>query len=109
MAHPAGGSCPERRPALRVYYEALVSEFDVGRYSALLRADAVLSIDSNPPGAVVIAQLYAEKDRVLVPMEPRILGAMRLCGFPHGGRCRARGAAARYEGSARGDAPVHIP
>ena len=64
----------ERRPALRVYYEALVSEFDVGRYSALLRADAMLSIDSSPPGAVVTAHLYAQKDRVLVPVEQRILG-----------------------------------
>jgi serine/threonine-protein kinase len=64
----------ERRPALRVYYEALVSEFDVGRYSALLRADAMLSIDSSPPGAVVTAHLYAQKDRVLVPVEQRIIG-----------------------------------
>ncbi len=64
----------ERRPALRVYYEALVSEFDVGRYSALLRADAMLSIDTFPPGAVVTAHLYVQKDRVLVPVEQRILG-----------------------------------
>ncbi len=64
----------ERRPALRVYYEALVSEFDVGRYSALLRADAVLSIDTSPPGAIVTAHLYAQRDRVLVPLEQRILG-----------------------------------
>ncbi len=64
----------ERRPALRVYYEALVSEFDVGRYSALLRADAMLSIDTTPPGAVVTAHLYVQKDRVLVPVEQRILG-----------------------------------
>ncbi len=64
----------ERRPALRVYYEALVSEFDVGRYSALLRADAMLSIDTIPPGAIVTAHLYMQKDRVLVPVEQRILG-----------------------------------
>jgi eukaryotic-like serine/threonine-protein kinase len=64
----------ERRPALRVYYEALVSEFDVGRYSALLRADALLSLDSNPSGAIVTAHLYVQKDRVLVPVEQRILG-----------------------------------
>ena len=43
----------QRRPALRVYYEALVSEFDVGRYAALLRADATLSLDTTPPGAIV--------------------------------------------------------
>jgi serine/threonine-protein kinase len=64
----------ERRSALRVYYEALVSEFDVGRYTPLLRSDAVLSLDSDPPGAIVTAHLYAEKDRVLVPAEQRILG-----------------------------------
>ena len=64
----------ERRPALRVYYEALVSEFDVGRYSALLRADAMISIDTSPPGAAVAVHLYVQKDRVLVPAEPRLIG-----------------------------------
>ncbi|APR82960.1 Putative serine/threonine-protein kinase pknH [Minicystis rosea] len=64
----------DRRPALRVYYEALVSEFDVGRYATLLRADATISIDSDPPGAVVTAYLYEQHDRVLVPAEQRILG-----------------------------------
>ena len=64
----------ERRWALKVYYEALVSEFDVGRYAALLRADSTLSIESDPRGAVVTAYLYVEKDRVLVPVEQRILG-----------------------------------
>jgi serine/threonine-protein kinase len=64
----------ERRPALRVYYEALVSEFDVGRYSPLLRADAMLSLDTSPPGAVVMAHAYVQKDRVLVPQEGRLIG-----------------------------------
>ena len=64
----------DRRQALRVYYEALVLEFDVGRYSALLRADAVISIDSDPQGAAVIAYRYDERDRVLVPTEQRLLG-----------------------------------
>jgi serine/threonine-protein kinase len=64
----------ERRWALKVYYEALVSEFDVGRYAALLRADARFSIESEPRGAVVTAYLYVEQDRVLVPVEQRILG-----------------------------------
>ena len=68
----------ERRWALKVYYEALVSEFDVGRYAALLRADAMLSIESDPRGAVVTAYLYVEKDRVLVPVEQRILGRTPL-------------------------------
>jgi serine/threonine-protein kinase len=64
----------ERRHALRVYYEALVSEFDVGRYAPALKADATLSMDSSPPGAVVTAHLYVERDRVLCPIEQRILG-----------------------------------
>jgi serine/threonine-protein kinase len=64
----------ERRPALTVYYEALVSEFDVGRYTPLLRADAMLSLDTTPPGAVVTAHLYVQKDRVLVPQEGRLIG-----------------------------------
>jgi serine/threonine-protein kinase len=64
----------ERRPALKVYYEALVSEFDVGRYAALLRADAMISIDTSPPGAVVTAHPYAQRDRVLAPQEGRVIG-----------------------------------
>src|SRR6185503_16701393 len=68
----------ERRPALRVYYEALVSEYDVGRYAALLKADAALSIDSSVPGAVVMAYRYIEKDRVLVATDQRYLGRTPL-------------------------------
>jgi serine/threonine-protein kinase len=64
----------DRRPAVRAHYEALVSELDDdGRYTALLRADAVLTIASDPPGAMVTAQLYVERDRVLVLGEPRPL------------------------------------
>jgi serine/threonine-protein kinase len=68
----------ERRQATRVYYEALVSEFDVGRYAALLKADAVLSLDSNPTGATILAYRYVEKDRVLVASEERYLGRTPL-------------------------------
>ncbi len=85
----------ERRPALRVYYEALVSEFDVGRYSALLRADAMLSIDTSPPGAVVTAHLYVQKDRVLVPVEPRILGRTPIVEAPPPARELPAGAEAQ--------------
>jgi eukaryotic-like serine/threonine-protein kinase len=72
----------ERRPALRVYYEALVSEFDVGRYAGLLRAGAALSMDTTPPGAIVTAHLYVQKDRVLVPGEQRILGRTPIIEIP---------------------------
>jgi serine/threonine-protein kinase len=68
----------ERRQASRVYYEALVLEFDVGKYAALLRADAVLTVETNPPGARVLAYQYVEKDRVLVPSEERYLGRTPL-------------------------------
>jgi serine/threonine-protein kinase len=64
----------QRQTALRIYYEALVLEFDVGRYTALLRSDAMVSIASDPNGAVVTAYLYQQRDRVLVPVEQRILG-----------------------------------
>ncbi|MDI1430982.1 protein kinase domain-containing protein [Polyangium sorediatum] len=64
----------ERRHASRIYYEALVSEFDVGSYAALLRSDACLAIETNPPGARVLAYRYVEKDRVLVASEERYLG-----------------------------------
>ncbi len=68
----------ERRHALQVYYEALVSEYDVGRYAALLKADAAVSIDSAVPGAVVMAYRYTEHDRVLIPGEQRYLGRTPL-------------------------------
>jgi eukaryotic-like serine/threonine-protein kinase len=68
----------ERRPALQVYYEALVSEYDVGRYAALIKADGAVSIDSGIPGAVVMAYRYTEQDRVLVPGEQRYLGRTPL-------------------------------
>ena len=64
----------ERRPALQIYYEALVTDHDQGRYAALLRADARLSISTNPPGANVIVHRYIERDRVLVPSEERYVG-----------------------------------
>ncbi len=68
----------ERRHALQVYYEALVSEYDVGRYATLLKADAAVSIDSAVPGAVVMAYRYTEHDRVLIPGEQRYLGRTPL-------------------------------
>ncbi|AKT43395.1 protein kinase domain-containing protein [Chondromyces crocatus] len=68
----------ERRQAERIYYEALVSEFDVGTYAALLKADAAISIDTWPSGAAVLAYRYVEKDRVLVASDERYLGRTPL-------------------------------
>jgi eukaryotic-like serine/threonine-protein kinase len=67
-----------RRPAQQVYYEALVSEFDVGQYAAQLRADATLSVETSLPGAIAVAHKYVEQDRVLVKGEPRYLGRTPL-------------------------------
>jgi formylglycine-generating enzyme required for sulfatase activity len=69
----------ERRPAAQVYYEALVTDHDVGgTYAELLKEDARLSLRSNPAGAHVIAQRYYERDHVLVPGEERYLGRTPL-------------------------------
>jgi serine/threonine-protein kinase len=68
----------ERRPAIQIYYEALVTDHDQGKYAALLRADARVSVDTDPPGANVIVYRYAERDRVLVPTDERYLGRTPL-------------------------------
>ncbi len=68
----------DRRPAAQVYYEALVLEHDSGEFGALIRAEAHFSLRSNPPGAQVFAQRYAEQDRVLVPGSERFLGRTPL-------------------------------
>jgi serine/threonine-protein kinase len=64
----------ERKPADLVYYEALVTEHDQGRYAALLKADARLSLRSNVKGAHVVAQRYYERDRILTLGDERYLG-----------------------------------
>ncbi len=64
----------DRQPAVQVYYEALVTDHDQGKYAALLRAEAHLSIATNPPGANVVIYRYAERDRVLVPAVERYIG-----------------------------------
>jgi eukaryotic-like serine/threonine-protein kinase len=64
----------ERAAAEQVYYEALVTEHDQGKYTAILRADAVLSLRSNPTGSHVIAQRFIERDRILAPADERYLG-----------------------------------
>jgi eukaryotic-like serine/threonine-protein kinase len=68
----------DRAAAQQVYFEALVMEHDRGKYAALLRADARLSLKTNPSGAHVVAQRYREGDRVLVPSDERYLGRTPL-------------------------------
>ncbi len=70
----------ERRPATQIYYEALVTDHDQGKYAALLRADARLSISTDPPGANVTVYRYVERDRVLMPTDERYLGRTPLQG-----------------------------
>jgi serine/threonine-protein kinase len=64
----------DRQPAAQAYYEALVTDHDLGNYASLLRAPATLSIATNPPGATAILYRYAQRDRVLVPTHERYLG-----------------------------------
>lgn len=68
----------QRREASQIYYEALVIDHDDGHYAALLKADASLSLESDPAGALVLAQRYVERDRVLVADEQRVLGQTPL-------------------------------
>ena len=68
----------ERRGAEQVYYEALVTEHDEGRYLAILRADARLTVRCNPPAASIFVQRYFERDRVLVLAEEVPLGQAPL-------------------------------
>ncbi len=70
----AEDAAQKRRPAVQIYYEALVAEHDQGTYAALLRAESRLTLTSNPRGAHVVAQRYYERDRVLVVAEERYLG-----------------------------------
>ncbi len=76
----ARASETERRPAVQIYFEALVTEHDQGKYAALLRADARLSVSTDVPGANVTVYRYAERDRVLVATDERYLGRTPLQG-----------------------------
>jgi serine/threonine-protein kinase len=64
----------QRRPALTAYYDALVRDHDDGRYAAILKAAARISIDTDPSGARVTARRVFERDRLLVPGDPVELG-----------------------------------
>jgi len=68
----------ERREAARVYNEALVRQYDDGRYARLLAADSGLSVTSTPPGALVLLHRLVERDRLLVPGEGISLGRAPL-------------------------------
>ncbi len=108
----------ERRHASRIYFETLTLEHDVdGRFAALMSAQAVLVLDSNPSGATVIAQRYEEVDRMLVPADEQPLGETPLTAELEPGsylvRLRHAGREVRYPVSLgrgeRHEATVRLP
>jgi serine/threonine-protein kinase len=68
----------ERRTPDQVYYDALVKDYDDGRYAALLAAAGRLSLTTAPVAAEVVAYRYVESDRVLRAVEPVFLGTSPL-------------------------------
>jgi serine/threonine-protein kinase len=60
--------------ATQAYNLSLLGQYDDGRYAALLATDARLNLETDPPGAQVVAYRYREIDRVLRAVEPRALG-----------------------------------
>ena len=69
----------ERREVSRVYFETLTLEHDIdGHFEALMNAKARVSIQSDPPGAEVVAQRYESVNRTLVPGPPATLGTTPL-------------------------------
>ena len=68
----------EAREAARL--ATLLEHHDGGRHQAWLRGDGAVTLLTDPPGADVIAQPYVERDRRLVPGEPRSLGRTPLRG-----------------------------
>ncbi len=68
----------DRDHAESVYYESLVLQHDDGRYAAILSSCAWISLQSDPPGAEVIACRWSARDRVLVAEGVRSLGSSPL-------------------------------
>src|SRR6185436_7723862 len=66
----------QRDEAVQAYYEGLVHDYDTpdGPCVARLRADAVLSLQTVPAGAEVVAYRYVERDRVMSAEGPVSLG-----------------------------------
>jgi len=74
----AAEAAAERREPERLYYESRVLDHDDGWYAARLKADALLTLQSDPPGAEVTAWRWEERDRVLVRTTERPLGRTPL-------------------------------
>lgn len=61
-----------------VYFEALVRQYDDGRYARLLDSPAGLELSTEPPGAAAVLRRLDEVDRRLQPVESRDLGVTPL-------------------------------
>ncbi len=74
-------------------YEALLHAHDRGRHTAILRGDGILSLVTDPPGAVVHLERFDLSDRRLVPVDLGALGEtpLRDVALQHGSyRLRVR-------------------
>jgi hypothetical protein len=102
---PRGASA---RDALQVYYEALVAEYDVGRYAAMLRAEAsaLARVETSPSGAAVLVPIATSRsDRVLVTVGSAL-------SRPHSAapkRASRRAATCSCSGNARASATSATP
>jgi len=57
-----------------IYCESMVRQYTVKRYAAFLKGEGTLSVSSQPAGAEVWFYRYEERDRVLRPVDARMLG-----------------------------------
>jgi len=68
----------EHRDASQLYHEAMALKHDDGRYAAILGASALLSLETRPSGAEVVAQRLEPEDRRLRPGPEEPLGRTPL-------------------------------
>lgn len=61
-----------------VYFEALVRQYDDGRYTRLLDSPAGLELSTSPPGLTAVLERLGEVDRRLQPIDEQSLGVTPL-------------------------------
>ncbi|WP_437607317.1 bifunctional serine/threonine-protein kinase/formylglycine-generating enzyme family protein [Sorangium sp. So ce834] len=117
-----------RRDEDAVRFEAQLRAHDRGRHASLLRGEGALTIVTEPPGAAVLLERNALRQRRLVPEAVKELGRTPLRGVPlqrgsYRLRIRAPGRAevrypvliergAHWDGCAPGErepTPIHLP
>ncbi|MEK6606192.1 MAG: bifunctional serine/threonine-protein kinase/formylglycine-generating enzyme family protein [Myxococcota bacterium] len=74
--HAQAESARDRR--LSAHYERLVRRHDDGAYAGYLEGTARLHVESDPPGARVLAYRYADEDGLLIARDERMLGVTPL-------------------------------